>query len=296
MRRLTLIFALLFPAPVMAQNPTVIFTLGAPYNNYIPVLTENGVATSGTWYVDYVYDCALTTVVCSGGPQHAVSIAMPDDPVNPGQRFFAGCTGVVTSNTVPAYSKSTQQPPGSLQSYETCTVTEPWYTATWTGTLTYNYVSVLQRHCSSGRAGGCVTAYYPVFAGGSGSLSTTPPPPPPPPPVVTVIPIGSGVCLASVVCSVEPATQDVITGVTIDLTNALIGISNADGSTLTGTVDSWNLTPTGDDESDTYVLSVQGTLYNADGSTFGTYDAELTGQLTDSGSLVITSGTLTETQ
>ena len=70
----------------------------------------------------------------------------------------------------------------------------------------------------------------------------------------------------------------------------------ADGSTLTGTVDSSSLAPTGDEESDNYVLSVQGTLYNADGSIFGTYDAELTGQLTDSGSLVITSGTLTETQ
>jgi len=114
MRWLTLILAVALPAPVMAQNPTVDFTLGSKYNNYIPVLTENGVATSGTWYVDYVYDCALTTVVCSGGPQHAVSISMPSDPVNPGQRFFADCTGVVTSNTVPAYSKSTQHPPGGL--------------------------------------------------------------------------------------------------------------------------------------------------------------------------------------
>jgi hypothetical protein len=88
----------------------------------------------------------------------------------------------------------------------------------------------------------------------------------------------------------------VIIGATIDLTNAVIAIDNADGSTLTGTVDSWSLAPTGNDESDNYVLSVQGTLYNADGSIFGTYDAELTGQLSDSGSLVITSGTLTEMQ
>jgi hypothetical protein len=295
MRWFTLILAIALPAPVLAQNPTVDFTLGSKYNNYIPILTENGVATSGIWSVDYVYDCALTTVVCSGGPQHAVSISMPSDPVNPGQRFSASCTGVVISNTVPAYNKLTAQPPGSLQSDETCTVNEPWYTATWTGTLSYNYVSVLQRHCSSGRAGACVTAYYPVFAGGSGSLSTTPPPPPPPPPVVTTIAIVSGVCVPNVDCSLEPATQDVITGASIDFVNALISIGNADGSVLTGTVDSSSLAAT-DDESDTYVLSVQGTLYNADGSLFGTYDAELTGQLTDSGSLMITSGTLTETQ
>jgi hypothetical protein len=88
----------------------------------------------------------------------------------------------------------------------------------------------------------------------------------------------------------------VISGAAIDLTDALVSVTNADGSTLTGTVDSWNLTPTGDDESDACVLSVQGTLYNADESIFGTYDAELTVQVTDSGSLVITSGTLTETQ
>jgi hypothetical protein len=87
----------------------------------------------------------------------------------------------------------------------------------------------------------------------------------------------------------------VITSATIDFVNAVISIDNADGSVLTGTVDSSSLT-TADDESDNFVLSVQGTLYNADGSLFGTYDAELTGQVTDSGSLMITSGTLTETQ
>jgi hypothetical protein len=79
----------------------------------------------------------------------------------------------------------------------------------------------------------------------------------------------------------------------------LIGVGNADGSALTGTVDSWTLTPSDDDRDEgdvTYALSAQGTLYNADASLFGTYDLQLTAQMTDSGSLIITSGTLTETQ
>jgi hypothetical protein len=119
-----------------------------------------------------------------------------------------------------------------------------------------------------------------------------PPPPPPPPPIVTTIAIAGGVCDTNASCRIEP----VITGATLDLANLLISIGNADGSALTGSVDSSTLTPTGDDEDATYALSAQGTLYNADGSLFGTYDLQLTARMTDSGTLTITSGTLTETQ
>jgi hypothetical protein len=143
-----------------------------------------------------------------------------------------------------------------------------------------------------------VTNYVPVWASGSGALATPqppPPPPPPPPPIVTTITIASGVCYTNVICGLVPATEDVITGATLDLANSQIGVSNADGSSLTGTVDYWRLTPI-DEEADTYTLSAQGTLYNADGSLFGSYDVELSAAMDDSGNLSIASGTLTETQ
>jgi hypothetical protein len=141
-----------------------------------------------------------------------------------------------------------------------------------------------------------VTNYIPVWASGSGVLTTPPPPPPPPPPIVTNIAIAGGVCSPDVICGLEPVTPDVITGATLDFVNLQIGIGNADGSLLTGTVDTWSVTPVGDDEADTYSVSAQGTLYGGDGSLVGTYDVELTTHQTDAGDLTITSGTLTETQ
>jgi prepilin-type processing-associated H-X9-DG protein len=157
---------LVFPAAAVAQ--TTDFTLGAPHNNYAPVLYQDGHATSGLWYVDYVYDCALTTVVCPGYPQGSVAIEMPNDPANPGQRFYASCTGVLVSDNRPARGTATQQPSGNLVSQETCTGNG---NSTWSGTLTYSYASVKQTHCSGGRGGHCVTAYYPVMTGGYGDLT-----------------------------------------------------------------------------------------------------------------------------
>jgi hypothetical protein len=92
-----------------------------------------------------------------------------------------------------------------------------------------------------------------------------------------------------------PSTADVITGATLDLANSQIAVGNADGSSLTGTVDSWHLIPI-DEEAGTYTLSAQGTLYNADGSLFGACGVELSTVMDDGGNLIITSGTLTETQ
>ena len=99
------------------------------------------------------------------------------------------------------------------------------------------------------------------------------------------------------ICGLVPATEDVITGATLDLASSQIGVDDADGSILGGTVDSWNVTPI-DEEADTYALSALGTLYNADGSLFGTYDLELSAQQMDddAGNLIITSGTLKEIQ
>jgi hypothetical protein len=228
-----------------------------------------------------------------------MQIWLQNDPIMPGQSLtLYQCATSVVSNTVPAYGTPMPQPPGSLVTAITCTGNESWYTPTWTGTLTYNYVSALVRRCSSGRGAHCVTNYIPVWASGSGALTTPAPPPPPPPPappIVTTIAIASGVCSTNVVCGLVPSTADVITGATLDLANSQIAVGNADGSSLTGTVDSWHLIPI-DEEAGTYTLSAQGTLYNADGSLFGACGVELSTVMDDGGNLIITSGTLTETQ
>jgi hypothetical protein len=286
MKTIFTLLTLLFAIAAQAQDVSTSFTLGAPTANCIPVLTQDGAPASGAVCPSGFFDGA------------GLQISLQNDPIAPGQSLtLYACSTSVVSNTVPAYGTATQRPPGSLVTAITCTGNENWYTPTWTGTLTYNYVSALRRRCTSGRGAHCVTNFVPVWASGSGALTTPPPPPPPPPPIVTTIAIAGGVCYTNVICGLEPASEDVITGATLDLVDSLIGVGNADGSVLTGTVDSWNLTSSGDDEGDgTYTLSAQGTLYNADGSLFGTYDVQLTARLADSGILLITSGTLTETQ
>jgi hypothetical protein len=280
---------------VSAQtNPSTSFTLAAPYNNYVPVNGQDGTAITPVWYANYVYDCALTTVVCSGGPQQNVGIVLPNDPVNPGSKFNASCTGTLVLDTRPAYSSTVQQPPGVLESSETCTVNEPWYTATWTGTLTYNYISVRQTHCGSGRGAHCVTAYYPVMIGGSGTLSTTPPPsqpPPPPPPIVS--PLQSGT-LNGTLISAAAAPGSAVSTVTVDLSVPTATIVTPDGVATTGTVDNSVISPVGDDGTE-YAASVQGTVYAADGVTvLYTYDLEATFALDDAGQYVLASGTFNQ--
>ena len=161
--------ALLLITPVLAHAQTTGFTLGAPHNNYAPVLYQDGQPTSGVWYVDYAYDCALTTAVCPGYPQGSVAVEMPHDPSSPGARFYASCTGVLISDNRPPRGSATQQPGGNLVSQETCAGSN---NSTWSGTLTYVYASVKQTHCSSGHPY-CVTAYYPVMTGGYGDLKRT---------------------------------------------------------------------------------------------------------------------------
>jgi hypothetical protein len=280
-------FILLFAVAAQAQDVSTSFTLGTPTTNCIGVLTQDGASASGA--------------VCPSGffGGGGLQIWLQNDPIASGQPLtLYSCASSVVSNTMPAYGTATQQPPGSLVTAVTCTDNESWYTATWTGTLTYNYVSSLVRRCSSGRGAHCVTNYVPVWASGSGALTTPqppPPPPPPPPPVVTTIPIASGVCSTNMLCGLVPATEDVITRATLDLASSQIVVADADGSILSGTVDSWSVTPI-NEEADTYALSAQGTLYNADGSLFGTYDVELSAQKDDAGNLIITSGTLKEMQ
>jgi hypothetical protein len=287
MKAILTLFILLFTVAAQAQDVSTSFTLSRPTTNCIAVLTQDGAPASGA--------------VCPAGffGGGGLQISLQNDPIASGHPLtLYSCTSSVVSNTVPAYGTATPQPPGSLITAVMCTGSEDWYTPMWTGTLTYNYVSALVRRCSSGRGAHCVTNYIPVWASGSGTLTTPqppPPPPPPPPPVVTIIPIASGVCDTNEICGLVPTAKDVITGATLDLLNAQVGVGNADGSMLTGTVDSWSVTPI-DEEADTFALSAQGTLYNADGSLFGTYDVELSARKDDAGNLIISSGTLNEIQ
>ena len=283
---------LTFAVSAHAQDVATTFTLGTPTSNCIPVVTQDGTPSSGA--------------VCPSGffGGAGLQLWLQNDPVAPGQSLtLYECTTSVVSNTVPAYGTNTQQPPGSLVTALTCTGGETWYTPTWTGTLTYDYVSVLSRRCVGGRGAHCVTNFIPVWSSGSGALTTPqppPPPPPPPPPVVTTIAIAGGFCAADSICGLQPASTDIITGATLDFVNLQIAIGNADGSVLTGTIDYWSIVSSTDDEDgptdDPSSVSAQGTLYDADGNVFGMYDVELTAQPTDSGDLAITSGTLTEVQ
>jgi hypothetical protein len=158
-------------------NVCTSFSLGPPTVNCIPVITQDGAATGGQG------------AVCPSGffGGAGLQIWLPKDPVSPGSSLsMYACTVAVVSNTVPASNSKTQGQPGSLVQSLSCPISYSYFDTTWTGTLTYDYVSALQRHCTSGRGAHCVTAYYPVWAGGAGELATpqppAPPPPPPPPP------------------------------------------------------------------------------------------------------------------
>jgi hypothetical protein len=161
-----LAFAMMLSAA--AQAATTVFTLGPPYVNYIPVLTQDGVPTSGLWYQDYVYDCALNANCQQYGqlPQASIEIVLPNDPTNPGATLYLyDCVGTVVVNTKPWVSK-TQLPSGIVQSTEVCSNGSGG--PTWTGTITYNYQSIGRRSCN-GRA--CGFLYYPVLVSGEGTLN-----------------------------------------------------------------------------------------------------------------------------
>jgi hypothetical protein len=287
-----LLACLLLSSTALA-DVTTDFTLGSQRNNYITATVQDGLPTSGLWSVDYLFDCGLT-LLCgyySEQPQANIYLSLPSDPVNPGNRLGISCTGVVTLDTRPAYAAKTQQPPGVLESTETCPFDESWYSGTWTGTVTYNYLSVLQRHCSSGHPV-CVSRYYPVLNGGSGSLTTADPPPmppPPPPPVVSVVGSGQVDLSTGFVIALMTPNQSVY-AVEFDLVNYLAAVLNTDGTTVFNvSLDYWANYPVGDD-GDAFIYSIFGTVYNADGSVGGTYDCELT---TDVNGLV-SGGTFTE--
>src|ERR1700704_3039460 len=163
-----LFLLLCFASVGQAQTITTQFTLGNATANCIPVTTQDGVPVA-----------TGAGAVCPQGffGGSSLQVTLPNDPAFPGQsltRYL--CSTSLISNSIPPVSP-TQQPPGSYVQALSCQANYGYYTAQWGGTLTYNYNSVRQTRCSSGRGHYCRTAYYPVMSGGSAVLSTPQPPP-----------------------------------------------------------------------------------------------------------------------
>jgi len=269
-----------------AQDVSTSFTLGTPTPSCIPVLTQDGFSTGGQG------------AVCPSSGGASIQISLPHDPINPGNPLnMSGCSVAVVSNTVPGYGTATPAPPGSLVQRVSCAVAYSYFTATWSGTLTYNYNSVKQTHCSSGHPV-CKTAYYPVWASGSGTFSTPqPPPPPPPPPQPTVstltLTLNSGPCDPRSVCELVPTDPNVVASASIDFSTGTLTVlyTNGDVRTAPGGV---GVAPNGDDGT-SYTITASGPLYDANGNSNQTVDLGLVTTANDAGQFIQTGGTLTIT-
>lgn len=158
--------ALILISPAFAQSPTIqtSFTMGAPHNNYLPVLTQNGNATADEWWIDYVYDCDITTDVCPYGVTagESVQIVLPESPTHPGYELGVNCLGTVTSPPIPSMSH-VPLPSMTLTSQLSCTDSS-FSQDKWTGTVNYVYQFVLKRTLRG-------AAYYPIVVSGYGSLT-----------------------------------------------------------------------------------------------------------------------------
>jgi hypothetical protein len=160
------ILTVLIPSAAMAsQEFDTTFTLGNPTSNCIPVTSQDGASvTDGSGEV-----CPL-----GFNGQGDFQLLLPADPVAPGNPLGLTACQVSTISDTRVISTKPQPASSKVQSVG-CTTSYGSFTATWSGTLTYNYVSVKQTKCSSGRGGHCVTQYYPVWLSGSGLLETTTP-------------------------------------------------------------------------------------------------------------------------
>jgi hypothetical protein len=274
-----------------AQDVSTSFTLAAPTSNCSALLTQDGVATGGQGAV------CPQGFFGGGGMQ----IELPQDPINPGNSVsMYVCQVAVVSNTVPAFGK-TPSPPGSLVQSVSCTVEYSYFTTTWSGTLTSDYDSVKQTHCVGGRGAHCVTAYYPVWVDGFGTLSTPPPPPPPPPlpqPTVSVLTLDlrAAPCTPDFVCQIVPTDPSVVASAVLDVGNASLVVYGADGSVRTSSLDSVVTTGTNSDASDDPItVTAGGTLYDSNGNSNQTVDLSLVVTPSGGGQLGVTSGTLVVT-
>jgi hypothetical protein len=270
-------------------NVCTAFTLGPPTANCIPVLTQDGISVP-----------QFSGAVCPQGffGGGGMQVTLPYDPVNPGHALTAYiCSTAVLSNTVPPYS-TTPQPAGSLMQSLSCTVEYGYFTATWAGTLTYNYSSVYATRCSGGRGGGCHTGYFPVATGGGGEIATPPPPPPPPPPpqpVVISASIAPSACDAALVCNLVPVDGTVIGSAVFSINASTLQVNYADGSVDISTLVSVNVAPVGDDGT-LFIVSGEGQVYDAAGNPVKTVSVVVNVAVDEGTGLAsVTGGTLTVT-
>jgi hypothetical protein len=283
---ITCLLLLLCAATVgQAQTITTQFTLRNATANCIPVTTQDGVPVA-------VGAGAVCPQGFFGGG--SMQVTLPNDPAFPGQALtMYVCSTSFISSTIPPVS-STQQAPGSYVQALSCQANYGYYMAQWDGTLTYDYSSVRQTHCSSGRGGYCRTAYYPVMSGGSGILSTPkppPPPPPPPPPIVVDVNILGGSCDGSLVCTLIPATTDVLTSAVLDVYGYTLSVTNADGSVSTSPLDLAQVYAL-DDDGTTLGVNASGTLYDANGVGTRGVTVALVLTVDDAGTITVSSGTV----
>jgi hypothetical protein len=238
--------------------------------------------------------------VCPGGffGGSGMQITLPYDPVDPGYALTSYiCSTAVLSNTVPPFS-ATPQPAGSLVQSLSCTVEYSYFTATWSGTLTYNYSSVHQTRCSGGRGGGCHTGYFPVATGGSGEIATPPPPPPPPAPpapVTTSYSLGAGPCDANSLCTLNPTDTSVIVSARLDINAWQLTLNNADGSVIPISLGTLSILANGDDGG-AYIAYGSGTIYDANGNLTVSVDFAVNLTVDKLGNMAVSGGTLNVTR
>ena len=288
---------LLFAASVHAQdcvnnvdsagNVCTAFTLGGSTANCIPVLTQDGQAVAQ-------FSGAVCPLGFFGGG--GMQIQLPRDPANPGNALVSYlCSTALVSNTAPGFSK-TPLPPGSIVESLSCDVNYGYVTATWVGTLTFNYSSVHQTRCSGGRGGGCRTGYYPIETSAGGEIATPPlpppPPPPPPQPIVISVSVLASACDANLDCALVPGDPTVIASALFAINASTLQVFNADGTVDFYSLDFVNVAAANEDGT-LYTVSAEGSLYAANGILVKSVSVVVTVAVDeDTGVASVTGGTL----
>ena len=107
----------------------------------------------------------------------------------------------------------------------------------------------------------------------------------------TALDLAASACDANFVCQLAPKDVSVVAAATIDIGNSALTVAYADGSLRSSPLDAVQSVPNGD-EGDAYTVYASGTLYDADGNSNQTVEAQFTLQSNDGGPFGVTAGTL----
>ena len=261
-------------------NVCTTFTIGAATANCIPVLTQDGQAVA-----------QFSGAVCPSGffGGGGMQIELPNDPSEPGNPL------TMYSCSLNTISDVTSGATRVLTSALSCPVNYSYYSATWNGTLTYNYVQTRVR-CGYKNSSWCTRL---VYANGSGEVSTPQPPPAPPaPPSPTTVSLslGAGPCDANFDCTLNPTDTSAITSAQVGLFSWQLTINHADGSADAIALDTLSIVGNGDD-GESYVAYGSGTVYDADGNLTESVDVTVNLNVVEDGQgLAVSGGTLNITE